>query len=236
MARAVWPERTWRDMKTSGLYKMAKYLQCQWNKVANRFFRGNRIKGKFGNKVSFGNSRFYKTRIIFEGKDNHIVFEDACFGRSVSVYVHGNKNRVAVGRGCYMNRTEFHMEDDSNAILVGTETTFAGKVHLAAIESTEIEFGNDCLLSSDIQLRTGDSHSILDAQGVRANPSESIFVGSHVWFGVRVICLKGVYLADGCVIGAGAVITQSCRTPNCVLAGFPAKPVREGIRWKRERL
>ena len=50
-------------------------------------------------------------------------------------------------------------------------------------------------------------------------------VGSGVDIGAGAILIGDVRIADGCVIGAGAVVTRSFETPGAVLAGVPARPL-----------
>ena len=81
------------------------------------------------------------------------------------------------------------------------------------------------MFSSNIAIVTGDSHSILDNNGKRINPSASISISDHVWVGQKVIITKGVYIAKDCVIGAGAVVTKDIPEYS-VAAGVPAKVVK----------
>ena len=52
-----------------------------------------------------------------------------------------------------------------------------------------------------------------------------IVIGNDVWIGRRVIIMPGVKISDGCIIGAGAVVTKDV-PPYCVVAGVPAKIIR----------
>ena len=52
-----------------------------------------------------------------------------------------------------------------------------------------------------------------------------ISVGSDVWIGGNVVVLPGVTIGDGCVIGAGSVVTRDL--PACCLAfGNPCRVIR----------
>jgi acetyltransferase-like isoleucine patch superfamily enzyme len=53
-------------------------------------------------------------------------------------------------------------------------------------------------------------------------------VGRNCFIGGRSLILPGVEIGDGCVIGAGSVVTKSV-PPGCIAAGNPAKVIREGI-------
>jgi putative colanic acid biosynthesis acetyltransferase WcaF len=53
----------------------------------------------------------------------------------------------------------------------------------------------------------------------------SIRIGRKAWIGARSIVLLGVTVGDGCVVGAGSVVTRST-PPNTLCAGNPAKVIR----------
>lgn len=53
-------------------------------------------------------------------------------------------------------------------------------------------------------------------------------IGKNCFIGGRSLILPGVEVGDGCVIGAGAVVTKS--VPDaCVVAGNPAQILRQNI-------
>ena len=69
-----------------------------------------------------------------------------------------------------------------------------------------------------------DPDKPISHQGER---SQGIEIGQDVWIGCGARVLDGVSLGDGCVIGAGAVVTRSIET-NCVAVGVPARVI--GVR------
>ncbi len=152
------------------------------------------------------------------------------------IHIYGNNNKITVGGFCALNDVDICMEDDDNEIIIGNRTTFEGKTHLAAIEGTNIMIGGDCMFSANIVFRTGDSHSIINSDGQRVNPSKDIFVGDHVWVGNTVIVNKGVKILDNSIIGAGSVVTKQFEKSGIVVAGNPAKEVKEQISWLRQRI
>ena len=56
-------------------------------------------------------------------------------------------------------------------------------------------------------------------QGMTA---QGIHVGADCWIGAKVTILDGVSIGDGCVVAAGAVVTQSF-PPRSIIGGVPAK-------------
>lgn len=53
-------------------------------------------------------------------------------------------------------------------------------------------------------------------------------VGRNCFIGGRSLILPGVEIGDNCVVAAGAVVTKSVPA-RCIVAGNPAKIIREGI-------
>lgn len=43
-------------------------------------------------------------------------------------------------------------------------------------------------------------------------------------------------IPDGCIVGMGAVVAKQFSTANSVIAGNPAKIVKENINWIRENI
>lgn len=53
----------------------------------------------------------------------------------------------------------------------------------------------------------------------------SIVIGNDVWIGARVTLLEGIFIGDGAVIAAGAVVTKDI-PPYAIVGGVPAKIIR----------
>lgn len=171
-----------------------------------------------------------------QGKNNTVIINPGCYFSNVHIYVHGNNNSIIIGEHCIANSAEFWVEDDNNSINVGCNTRFAGKIHIACIEGKTVKIGKDCLFSSEVVIRTGDSHSILNLNNKRINPSENVEIGNHVWIGNRAIILKGVTVPNDCVIGTGAILTKRFSENNTIIAGIPAEIIKQDINWNVKRI
>lgn len=57
-------------------------------------------------------------------------------------------------------------------------------------------------------------------------PARRIIIGENCFIGCNAIILKGTTLGDGCVVGAGAVVSGSFEE-NCVIAGNPARVIKK---------
>lgn len=200
----------------------------------NRFPFVNRRHGKLNVQIGLA---YLKGCRITGGKGNTLIVEDYARLKNCRFHFEGTGNTVRIGKLCYCSHGDFWIEDNGNSITLGEHTCLSGEIQLAAIEGTAITIGRDCLFSSSVKIRTGDSHSLLcKTTGQRINPSESVTIGNHVWVGTDATILKGVSIADGCVVGAGALLCKKYETPNCALAGVPAREIRQDVDWAAERI
>lgn len=56
---------------------------------------------------------------------------------------------------------------------------------------------------------------------------KDVNIGEKCWIGMNSTILPGVTLGEGTVVGAGSVVTKSFPQGHCVIAGNPAKIIRE---------
>ena len=175
-------------------YRPLVSLACRIHNLRN-FFRIKKTGA--GNEIIAHCALLKKVNIRIKGSNNKIVIGDFAQLPGACITIHGSGNTVTVGDWSYLGGTDLFIEDDGGCITIGDHTKFLGKTHLAVIEGTSITIGRDCLFSSDIQLRTGDSHSVLDMEGRRINASQDITVGDHVWVGTRAFLTKGAKVPPG---------------------------------------
>ncbi|WP_316840682.1 acyltransferase [Pedobacter gandavensis] len=58
------------------------------------------------------------------------------------------------------------------------------------------------------------------------DPPKDIRIGERCWIGMNAVLLPGVQLGPNTVVGAGSVVTKSFIEGNCVIAGNPAKFIK----------
>lgn len=150
--------------------------------------------------------------------------------------MNGNNNKLIIKDNFFMTNGHIQIEDDNNCVLIGQNVKFCGKINIGCIESTNISIGDNCLFSSDINISTGDSHSILDKSGQRVNKSLDVSIGKHVWIGNHSIINKGATISDNSIVGSGAIVTKKFVENNVILAGVPAKIIKREINWNEHRI
>lgn len=121
-------------------------------------------------------------------------------------------------------------------ISIGQNVGAQSPVFICVAEGHSVTIGNDCMLSSSVEIRADDSHPIYDVRtSKRVNPAGSVTIGDHVWIGRHVALLGGAEVCSGSVIGFRSVVKS--RIPNNAIAvGSPAKVVRKNIAWERPSL
>ncbi len=171
------------------------------------------------------------------GDNNRVIIGDLARLTGCVFHFEGNGNTIRIGDRCNCTDTVFWAEGDGNTIALGEHVTLTGTDHLAALEGTRLAIGPDCLIAKQVSFRTGDSHSLVrKGTRERLNPAKDIRIGEHVWIGSNVTVLKGSSVADHCTVGANSLVCKTHDTPNCVLAGVPAKVLREDVDWVPETL
>jgi acetyltransferase-like isoleucine patch superfamily enzyme len=82
------------------------------------------------------------------------------------------------------------------------------------------------LWKSPVEAQSNDT--VLKAQlSEWAPPSSPIVIGDNVWIGTRVLILKGARIGSNSVIAAGAVVVAGEYPPNSLIAGNPARVVKQ---------
>ncbi|RDT56830.1 acyltransferase [Escherichia coli] len=163
-----------------------------------------------GNSVVFGNNFYCNIlKIVFKGNNNKLIVSDN---------VKFTGHILIVGS----NRT----------VEIGNETTAQGVYILSRDE--DVSIGKDCMFSREIEIHSTDVHKIYDlTTGERLNLAKKITIGDHVWVAAKVIISKGTIIPNGCVVGAASFVNKEFSVLNSIIAGTPAKIVKENIRWER---
>lgn len=88
--------------------------------------------------------------------------------------------------------------------------------------------GNHVMMGEDCTIITRNHHfSRTDRPMMEQGFEEErpVRIGNDVWIGDRVIILPGVTIGDGCIIGAGSIVTHDT-PPYSISAGNPARVIR----------
>lgn len=199
-----------------------------------RWRSGHSYNSGANNKI-LNNGIRIGTKIQIFGSDNIVSIGKDAVVRDCLIKIQGNNCRINIGRNCFVADAELWIEDNTCVITIGDNTFIGHHTHLACTEDNHtIYVGRDSLISSYVQIRTGDSHPILDMDGNRINVAADVCVGEHCWLGQGSKILKGTRLDHDTVVATGAIV-HGTFDANSIIAGVPARTIRTGITWKSQR-
>lgn len=172
-------------------------------------------------KVRYGKGLLLKgIPVIFNKKG-------ACmeFGENVVVKSSFLSNLV----GLYQ-RTVIVTRTSEAVIKIGNHVGISGATIYAR---SRIEIGDNTCIGGNTKILDNDFHP-LEAEARNADIKEKIgtkpvLIGKNCFIGCNVLILKGTELGEGCVVGAGAVVSGKFEAGS-VIAGNPAKVIRQGRR------
>ena len=204
-----------------------------WKNIREKY---SYIKGG-NNIVDTKNGITVGTRIQITGTGNTVVIEKGALLQNSLVKIQGNNNVVILHPWALVSGAELWVENDGCRMEIGANTFVGHHSHLACTENgRQLLIGQDGMISSYVQIRTGDSHSIFDADKKRINQARDVIIGNHVWIGEGAKVLKGVILQNNIVVATGAIVTKPFHDEGLLLAGVPAKAIKVNISWDTQRL
>lgn len=121
------------------------------------------------------------------------------------------------GRSWVYGRGELH---------IGVETWLSPGAIIHTHVDAAIHIGARCDIGPGVEFVTG-SHAFGNSfRRAGLGTAFPISVGNGCWIGARSLILGGVTIGEGCVVAAGAVVTQNV-PPNTLVAGVPARVKRQ---------
>lgn len=202
--------------------------------------------------------QLYGQRFLLQDKGHRnridIAADARIIGKSVITIRQGHDNQINIGEHGKFNKLKIDINGSHNRITIGEKVKFSGQLlivgnhlhihignHTTAIDcyilarDRSVTIGESCMISRGIEIRATDVHKVYDIDtNARVNNAHSdVILGDHIWVAANVTISKNVSIASGCIIAAGAFVNKPVETPNCMVAGTPAKIIRQNVRWER---
>lgn len=116
-------------------------------------------------------------------------------------------------------------------IRIGKRCGFGHELQVIVAHDTFFICSNDCVLSYQVNVRGNNGHKIFDLEGKKAHiQKESVTLEPHVWIGMGVSILPGTHVGRNCIVGANS-LTNKEYAVNSILAGQPAKEIKNNVNW-----
>lgn len=90
--------------------------------------------------------------------------------------------------------------------------------------SGHVTLGHGCYLGPNVGIITANHDPRNPDNHLEAS---DVVIGERCWIGMNSVILPGVSLGQSTVVGAGSVVTRSFPEGHCIIAGNPAKLIRQ---------
>ena len=117
----------------------------------------------------------------------------------------------------------------SGKLILGNNFDITGDAMV--ICAKEIQIGDNTMIAWQSILMDTDQHAIYGKDNTIINQDKKITIGNNVWIGAKSFILKGSKISDGCIIGANTTISKEFTQKDAIIAGNPAKILKENIQW-----
>lgn len=131
------------------------------------------------------------------------------------------KDKAQIGNGCHV------ILGDKAKLSIGETSFISVNSRITCLK--EINIGDNCAISWDVQIMDTDIHNTV-LNGKKNKETQSVKIGNDVWIGTRAVILKGVTIGDGAIIAAGSIVHKDVPA-GCVVGGNPAKIIKENAEW-----
>lgn len=116
--------------------------------------------------------------------------------------------RGCIGSGCKLS-VGGNLTLGDNVCITGMSTIIC---------SSDIQIGDDSIISWDVLIMDNDQHHIQKNQK-EISMTRPILIGKNVWIGCRTLILKGTQIVDNTVVAADSTVTRSITESNCIYGG-----------------
>lgn len=102
---------------------------------------------------------------------------------------------------------------------------FTGNFNLTILDEGVVTIGDNVFIGPNCGIYTINHALLSEQRNVGVMRAKPVTIGDNVWLGANVTVLPGVTVGEGCVIGAGSVVTGDL-PPFSLCVGNPCRVIR----------
>lgn len=219
-------------------------------KVIKNFIKYHKLKSKIkkyqknGNIIKVNKKDILKVELNLDDCYNNYIeikqLNSNCGKIIISLYADNSNiiidehyytisTRIVIGQ----NHPNFGKITNSNLYIGGNTTSENDFVIFTHNSHSNIKIGNNCMFARNVTIVNTDAHPIYDLTTKQIiNKVGTLEIQDNVWIGINATILKNCFIPKGCIVGMGSVVTKKFNNTNCIIAGNPAKIIKENIYWK----
>lgn len=193
------------------------------------WFLGSKFIVDNGNTVSLDNAYVSRSEFVCHGESNSIECQGEVY--KSKIVIAGKGNHIIIAEGTNIQNSVITLRAQNSRIIIGKNTRIGSLYAVCMGRDNHILIGESCMISDNVEIWSTDGHAILArGTGDILNPSLPVTIGNEVWIGKNSVILKGVDVKDGTIVGMNSVVTKNTK-PFSVVAGNPARIIRENVSW-----
>lgn len=170
-----------------------------------------------------------RSRVVFQGKNNVLIIAGKKITKPISIDFRSDNSIVFLNS----SKAIFNMTIGYGSVIyIGDDTSCTNAAHLTAGEGKNIYIGPECMIAENVFISNTDGHPIYDEFGNRINHGKDVIIGEHVWIGRNSEILKGAEIGSGSIVATRSVVNKKF-PQNVILAGIPAKIIKNGASFER---
>jgi acetyltransferase-like isoleucine patch superfamily enzyme len=182
----------------------------------------------------FANIIFRLRNKIVVDKNNTMKIYDKKGLKNCKIKIRGKNNTLKIDKNVILRGVNIEIRGNECCIIIGENSIIGNNVYISAREkNVKVQIGKNCMFSRNIKIMTSDGHDILE-ENKRINQAKDIVLENEVWLADNVTLLKGSYIGKGSVVATNSTVTKEFKEKNTIIAGNPAKIVKQNIKWREE--
>lgn len=194
-----------------------------------RIMPGTKIKGLYKGCIDIQSDNIYKGMIQFG-------MEQGSYGKRAKkqsvLMFEGNGKIIFTGHADFAATAEVTVYN--NAVLKIDDGFFSNS-NVVINVTKGVNIGKNAQIGWNVEIIDTDGHDICNMNGEKINKDMSVNIGDDVWIGARAAILKGAKIPNGCIVGYGSLVTKAFTDEHSVIAGTPAKKIKDNVTWRREK-